>query len=102
MTTKAPVRVGIIGYGRASRIFHLPFVTRNPDMEVVAFCQRSGPESGKPHCTVDFPKSRWHRTMEEFCSDPDIDLALVLSGGLTHFALAEQVLESGKHGKSSC
>jgi predicted dehydrogenase len=96
----APIRVGIIGYGNSARTFHLPYITRCPDLEVVAFLQRAEPTQGKAHCSVDYPKACWHKSIEAFCADKDIDLGIVITGHISHAELATKVLESGKHGTS--
>lgn len=102
MPRKTPVRFGIIGYGKSSRVFHLPYITRNPDIEVVAFLQRSEPTPGTPHCTTDYPKAVWHKTIEDFCADRNIDVGVILTRQDTHAELGIKVLESGKHGNPLC
>lgn len=54
-----PVKVGLMGYSSSTRVFHLPYILPNPDIEVVAFLQRAeapqdttNVETGQ-HCTID-------------------------------------------------
>jgi hypothetical protein len=93
------IRIGIIGYGNSARVFHLPYIERNPDLEVVAFLQRAEPRAGGRHCKHDYPTARWHRTIDEFCADDNIDLGIVVTGHSSHAELAEKVVLSGKHGE---
>lgn len=93
----APVRTGIIGYGNSARVFHLPYILQIPDLEVVAFLQRSEPTPGKRHCSIDYPDAKWHKSIEDFCADPNIDLGIVITGQDSHFELAEACLKAGKH-----
>ena len=89
----APIKVGLMGYGGSTKIFHLPYILPNPDLDVMAFLQRaeapkdkSGVEAGK-HCTVDFPKAKHYRTAKDFLADGDIELVIVCTSSATHFDL---------------
>ncbi|EWC43511.1 hypothetical protein DRE_07511 [Drechslerella stenobrocha 248] len=99
----APINVGFVGYGGATRNFHLPFILPNPDLNVYAFLQRAeAPAPGSAvakgkHCTVDHPAAKHYRTSEEFFADPDIDLVIVCTQHGTHFEFAEKALLAGKH-----
>ena len=88
-----PIKVGLMGYGSSTKLFHLPFILPNPDLDVVAFLQRaeapqdkSGVEPGK-HCTVDYPEARHYRTKAEFLGDESIELVVVCTSSNTHFEL---------------
>jgi len=91
--TMAPIKVGLMGYGGSTKIFHLPYILPNPDLDVVAFLQRAeapqdktGVEAGK-HCTIDFPKAKHYRTAKDFLADDDIELVSVCTSSATHFEL---------------
>ncbi|KAF3904711.1 hypothetical protein ABW20_dc0100021 [Dactylellina cionopaga] len=99
----APLNVGFVGYGFATKFFHLPYVLPNPDLNVYAFLQRaeapqpgSSVEKGK-HCTVDHPNAKHYRTADEFFADPNIDLVLVCTHHDSHTEFAEKSLLAGKH-----
>ncbi|KAL2157985.1 hypothetical protein VTH06DRAFT_4794 [Thermothelomyces fergusii] len=102
----APIRVGIVGYGFATKCFHLPYILPNPELEVYAFLQRAA-APGDPsrqdappprwgHCTVDFPRARHYRTAEEFFADEQIELVVVCTS-TAHGEYAERALLAGKH-----
>jgi len=100
----APINVGFVAYGFATRCFHLPFVLPNPNLNVYAFLQRAEAPSDKTgvpagkHCTVDFPDAKHYRTAETFFADPNIDLVIVCTHHDSHAELAEKALLAGKHG----
>ena len=82
-----------MGYGASTKIFHLPYILPNPDLEVVAFLQRAeapqdkgSVEAGK-HCAVDYPQAKHYRTAEDFLKDQEIELVVVCTSSGTHFEL---------------
>ena len=97
----APINVGLLGYGNASRVFHLPFILPHKDVfNLVAICQRSDPVDGKAHCTVDFPHVKWYKDVDEFVADPKIELVLVVTphGNDLHYSSMKTALLANKHG----
>jgi scyllo-inositol 2-dehydrogenase (NADP+) len=72
----ADVGVGVIGYGLGGRVFHAPFVSAVPGMRLVTILERS---------------------MDEVLEDASIAVVVVSTPNETHFALAKQALEAGKH-----
>lgn len=95
----APIKVGIIGYGFSTKCFHLPFILPNPELEVYAFLQRAAPSKAKKwgHCTVDFPQAKHYQTTDEFFTDKEIELVIVLTHA--HEELTQAALNAGKHGR---
>jgi predicted dehydrogenase len=96
-----PMKIGIIGYGNAARVYHLPYITSNPNYVIHAFYQRAPvPENVKPHVSVDYPDVKHYSDLDEFLKDSEIELVCVLTQYDTHAAFAEKALLAGKHGKS--
>lgn len=98
------VKIGFIGYGKAARVFHLPFIEPNPNYQIYAFYQRApapaNPEDGKgSHCTSDYPDAKHYTDLDEFLKDPEIEVVSVLTRHDTHSAFAEKALLAGKHGE---
>src|SRR5665213_3829740 len=60
--------------------------------KVEAIVQRRGDEAAKA-----YPAARILRSFEEALADPTIQLIVVGTPNETHFALAKQALEAGKH-----
>src|ERR1700733_2862965 len=88
----APIRTAVIGYGLASKVFHPPFISAVPGLELTAIVQRRGDEAA-----TDYPDVRILRTIDEAIDSPDIDLIVVATPNDTHFALALRPLQAGKH-----
>jgi predicted dehydrogenase len=86
------IGVAVIGFGLAGRVFHAPFVNAVPGLKLEAIVQRRGDEAAKA-----YPNARILRSVEEALADPAIQLVVVGTPNETHFALAKQALEAGKH-----
>jgi predicted dehydrogenase len=82
----------VLGYGLAGRVFHCPFVSAVPGLELTAIVQRKGDEAAQA-----YPAARILRCAEEAFADPDIDLIVVATPNETHFDLAARALQAGKH-----
>ncbi|EME86128.1 uncharacterized protein MYCFIDRAFT_82067 [Pseudocercospora fijiensis CIRAD86] len=79
----APIKVGLIGYGSSTKVFHLPWILPNDDFHVHAFLQRAeapkGPVEPGKHCTM------------------LTELVIVCTKHDTHFHFAELALKAGEH-----
>lgn len=91
ITGKAPIKTAVIGFGLAGRVFHAPFVNAIPGLELSYIVQRSGDEAAQA-----YPSVTVLRSFEEALSS---DAALIVVGtpNETHYDLAKQALEAGKH-----
>lgn len=87
-----PVRVALVGYGNAGRIFHAPLVSGVPGL-VLACIVSSKPEA----VARDWPGQRVVTTPEEAFADPDIDLVVIATSNTSHHPLAKAALLAGKH-----
>ncbi|ADW68411.1 oxidoreductase [Granulicella tundricola] len=88
----AEIGVGVIGFGLATKVFHAPFVSAVPGLKLKAIVQRSGDEAAQA-----YPEVKIVRSVEELLADPAIALVVVATPNETHFPLAKQALEAGKH-----
>jgi predicted dehydrogenase len=88
---KDSIRTAVIGFGLAGRVFHAPFISAVPGLQLSAIMQRQGDEASKayPHVNV-------LRSVEEVLSS-DAELVVVATPNETHFELAMRCLEAGKH-----
>ena len=86
------IGVGIIGFGLAANVFHAPFVSAVPGLRLAAFVERKGDEAHKA-----YPATRTVRTVEELLADSEIDVVVVATPNETHFSLAKQCLQAGRH-----
>lgn len=87
-----PIRVAVLGYGLAGRVFHCPFVSAVPGLALAAIVQRHGDEAAQA-----YPHARILRSADEAFADPAIDLIVVGTPNETHESLALAALQAGKH-----
>ena len=84
------LRVALIGYGLAGRVFHFPLLSRVTGLRVshvVSTRLKGG----------DLPGVRIVSDAKQVFSDPGVDLVVVATPNATHLDLARQALEVGKH-----
>jgi predicted dehydrogenase len=86
------IGVGVIGFGLGGRVFHAPFVNAVQGLRLAAILQRTGDEAAKAYSATKIVRS-----VEELLADKSIELVVVSTPNTTHFALAKQALEAGKH-----
>ncbi|HTV09842.1 MAG TPA: Gfo/Idh/MocA family oxidoreductase [Candidatus Aquilonibacter sp.] len=91
-TSGSPIRCAVLGFGLAGKVFHCPFIAAVPGLELSAIVQRKGDEAARA-----YPEARILRSAEDAIRDPDIDLIVVATPSETHFDLAAQALQAGKH-----
>lgn len=88
----APIKVGIVGYGYASKTFHAPFIATLPEYELTAISS-SNPDK----VTADWPNVAVVSSPEQLFSNPDIELVIIPTPNDTHYPLASEALAAGKH-----
>jgi scyllo-inositol 2-dehydrogenase (NADP+) len=86
------IRVGVIGFGLAGRIFHTAVVAATPGLELAAIVQRRGDEAAKA-----YPGVKIARSIEEMLEDPTIRLVVVGTPSFSHYEHAEQCLRAGRN-----
>ncbi|HEI8714861.1 TPA: oxidoreductase [Klebsiella oxytoca] len=86
------IRVGLIGYGYASKTFHAPLISGTPGMTLAAVASS---DENKVH--ADWPAMPVVSGPERILNDPNIDMVVIPTPNDTHFPLAKAALEAGKH-----
>lgn len=86
------IRVGLIGYGYASKTFHAPLIVGTPGMVLAGVSSR---DATKVH--ADWPNMPVVSDPHHLFNDPNIDLIVIPTPNDTHFPLAKAALEAGKH-----
>ncbi|MBZ7358563.1 oxidoreductase [Klebsiella grimontii] len=86
------IRVGLIGYGYASKTFHAPLISGTPGMTLAAVSS-----SDEKKVLADWPVVQVVAAPQALFSDPNIDLVAIPTPNDTHFPLAKAALEAGKH-----
>ncbi|KAL8804559.1 MAG: hypothetical protein Q9182_002474 [Xanthomendoza sp. 2 TL-2023] len=87
--------VGVIGYGAAAKVFHIPLIEEVPELNFYAIVQRHPtPENdvSKVH-----PKIKAYRAAEDMVKDEAVDMVVVTTTPATHFELVKLALKNGKH-----
>jgi predicted dehydrogenase len=87
-----PVKVALIGYGLAGRVFHAPMISAVDGLKLAAIVSSREEEIRKTYADVSVL-----RDPSEAFSDPAIDLVVVATPNDSHFDLAAQALAHGKH-----
>jgi predicted dehydrogenase len=86
------IRVGLIGYGYASRTFHAPLIEAAPGLELAAVASS---DAAKVH--ADRPGVRVHADPGELIARADLDLVVIPTPNDTHHPLARAALQAGRH-----
>ena len=89
---RADIGVAVVGFGLGGRVFHAPFVSAVPGLKLEAIVQRKGDEAGTA-----YPEALILRSVGEALEDAAVQLVVVSTPNETHFPLAKQALEAGKH-----
>jgi predicted dehydrogenase len=87
-----PLRTAVLGYGLGGRVFHCPFVSAVPGLELAAIVQRTGDTAAQA-----YPGVPIFRTPEQVLADPSIQLIVVATPNPSHVELAAAALHAGKH-----
>jgi predicted dehydrogenase len=86
------LRVGVVGFGMAGRIFHTAVISETPGLELACIVQRHGEEAGQT-----YPGVKICRSVEEMLGDNTIRLVVVATPTYTHFEIALQCLRAGRN-----
>lgn len=89
---REPVRTGLVGFGFGARVFHAPFLSALPEIELTHIVQRSSETA-----LVAYPEAQIVKSIEELVDDDSVELVVVTTPNDTHFSLAKLALEAGKH-----
>ncbi len=85
------IRVGLVGFGFAGRIFHSHVVEAVEGLELAAIVQRSGTSAADA-----FPHIKVLPSVEALLEDTTIQLVIVATPNTTHFSIARQCLLAGR------
>ena len=86
------IRVGLIGFGMAGRVFHAPLISSVEGLELAAVMERSSNKA-----TERYPGITTHRSVEAMLADKSLRLLVVATPNGTHFPLAKEILKAGKN-----
>jgi len=86
------IKTGLLAYGMSGRVFHAPFINAHAEFELTAVVERHDKKAAER-----YPGIISYNKSEELLDDPRIELIIVNTPNNTHFALAKQALQAGKH-----
>ena len=89
------IKVGLVGFGMAGRVFHAPTITSVEGLELTIVRETKAPN-------IDIIKSRYPNTAivnntNEILKNDDIDVVVIATPNTTHYSLAKEALLAGKH-----
>ena len=85
------IRVGLVGFGMAGRVFHAPLISSVEGLELVAVVERHASAAAER-----YPGITTCRSIEELLSDASIKLVVVATPNASHFPIAMQALEAAR------
>ena len=86
------IRVGLVGFGMAGRVFHAPLISSVEGLELAAVVERHSDNAAER-----YPGITTYRSVEELLADASIRLVVVATPNSTHFPVAMQALEAAKN-----
>ena len=86
------ISVGLIGYGMAGRVFHAPVIQSVPNLRLKKVVERHTNEAPKRYPWVEVVPDA-----AALLQDEEIKLVVIATPNISHFDLARQSLEAGKH-----
>ena len=86
------IRVGLVGFGLAGRVFHAPLIASVPGFALAAVVER-----GSNVAEARYPGVHTYRSFEELLADASLNLIVIATPSGTHFDLAKQALGAGKN-----
>ena len=86
------IRVGLVGFGMAGRVFHAPLISSVEGLELAAVLERSSDNAAQR-----YPGITTYRSLEHMLADTSLGLFVVATPSGTHFEIAQQILKAGKN-----
>lgn len=90
--TNSKIIVGLVSFGMSGRIFHAPFIEKNPNFELKTILERTKSLSKEL-----YPNTTIVRSFDELLNDDDLDLIVINSPTYLHYEMARQALLADKH-----
>ncbi|MFD3353823.1 Gfo/Idh/MocA family protein [Streptomyces fradiae] len=94
VSTPAPVRVALVGYGLAGSVFHAPLIAATPGLVLDTVVTSNGER--REQARAEFPDVRFAASPDELWARAhELDLVVVASPNKTHVPLATAALRAG-------
>ncbi len=88
-----PLRVGLVGYGLAGRVFHAPLVRACADLELTAIVTRNPERAAQ--AAKDVPGATVTPDVDTLLADHSPDVVVVASPNASHGQIARRALDAG-------
>jgi scyllo-inositol 2-dehydrogenase (NADP+) len=85
------IRVGLVGYGLAGKVFHAPLIASEPALELAGIVTSRADQARQ-----DYPQAQVYASLDDLLA-ADIHLVVIATPNTTHFPFAAQALRAGKH-----
>ena len=86
------IRVGLVGFGMAGRVFHAPLLSSVEGLELAAVMERTSNKAVER-----YPGITVYRSLEAMLADASLQLLVVATPNGTHYAVAKEILSAGKN-----
>ena len=86
------IRVGLVGFGMAGRVFHAPLLSSVEGLELAAVMERTSNKAAER-----YPGITVYRSLKAMLADSSLGLFVVATPNGTHYALAKEILSAGKN-----
>ncbi len=86
------IRVGLVGFGMAGRVFHAPLLSSVEGLELAAVMERTSNKAAER-----YPAITVYRSLETMLADESLQLLVVATPNGTHYEVAKQILNAGKN-----
>lgn len=80
--------------GMSARVFHCPLITSSPYLHLASVVERHDNKSKDVYPWIEVAKST-----DELFANENIDLVVITTPNGSHYPLALQAMQQGKHGK---
>jgi predicted dehydrogenase len=86
------IRVGLVGFGMAGRVFHAPLLASVDGLELAAVVERN-----TNNVVERYPGITTYRSIDALLADATLGLIVLATPSGAHFEQAKQILEAGKN-----
>jgi len=86
------IRIGLVAFGMAGRVFHGPLISSVEGLELAAVVERSSNKAAER-----YPGITTYRSLDEMLADRSLDLFVVATPSGTHFEVARKIIDAGRN-----
>lgn len=86
------IRVGLVGFGMAGRVFHAPLLASVEGLELAAVVERNSSKAAER-----YPGISVYRSLDQMLADDSLGLLVVATPNGTHYEITRQILTAGKN-----